>query len=188
MKGRMDMYAYCLFCNTMRAEQVAEDLQHRHGWQAINPKYIKRKWVKGVCHEVLRDFLPGYVFVYTETPIGNPLSLRKRDYVLRCLGDPDAGYVLSGGDRAFAEMIYNNNGIIGILKAYQVGDRVKLVEGALGGFEGEIIKLERHKGRAQIRYEFNGAVYKSWVSYDLIEQQVVVPKAEEEPVKHQGQS
>ena len=173
------MYSYCVFCVTARREDVALALRRRYDWRVLTPRIIQRKWIKGVAHEVAHDYLPGYLFIYTETAIENPYALRRQDYVIRCLGSPEAGYVLQGSDLAFAEMLYGCDGTIGILKAYQEGDRVKLVEGALGRFEGEIIRLERHKGRAQIRYEFDGAVYKTWVGYDMIEENVKFPEVKE---------
>ena len=85
-----------------------------------------------------------------------------------CLGERREGYLLGGDDRRFAEMLYDNGGTIGILKAYEEGDRVKLSRDAFGGFEGEIIRLDRRKGRAQIRYTFDQTEYKVWVGYELM--------------------
>ena len=51
-----------------------------------------------------------------------------------------------------------------------------LVEGALGRFEGEIIKLDRPKGRALIQYQFDNAVYKTWVGFDMIDDPVTIPR------------
>ena len=169
------MYSYCLFCNTQKRAEVAELLKRRNGWVTLCPRIVQRKWVKGTAFEEVHDFLPGYLFVYTREPIDNPRALRRWDHVLRCLGDPEMGYVLQGGDLAFAEMLYQNDGTIGILKAYHEGDRVKLAKGALGKFEGEIIKLDRVKGRAQIQYQFDGAVYKTWVGLDMIDEPVKLP-------------
>ena len=174
------MNAYCLFCTTAKRDEVAQKLRRKYGWHILCPKLIQRKWVRGTALEMLREYLPGYLFIYTDAPIENPLALRREDFVIRCLGAPDCGYVLQGGDLAFAEMLYNNNGTIGILKAYQEGDRVKLVQGALGSIEGEIIRLDRRKGRAQIQYQFDGAVYKTWVGFDLIDDPVTIPRAQEE--------
>lgn len=166
------MYAYCLFCNTQKCKDAAENLRLKYGYEVFIPRIKQRHWVKGEAHEVERDFLPSYLFVYSETPIENPKQLQREYYVLRCLGAPENNYVLQDSNLAFAEMLYNCGGTIGFLKAYQEGDRVRLVEGALGGLEGEIIKLDRHKGRAQIQYQFDGAVYKTWVGYDMIQDTV----------------
>lgn len=165
------MYAYCLFCDTVKCEELAERIRRECGWEAINPRIVQRKWVKGVAFEEIKTLLPGYIFVYTEAMIPYPRAAFRMDYVIRLLGDEGSNYTLVGDDDRFARMLYNCGGTIGILKAYQEGDRVRLVEGALGGIEGEIIRLERRKGRAQIRYQFAGSTCTTWVGYDLIDDQ-----------------
>ena len=165
------MVAYCLFCETVKCEELAERIRREFGWMAINPRIVQRKWVKGTAYEDIRTLLPGYIFVYTEEPIPYPRAAFRLDFVIRLLGDEGSNYTLIGDDDRFARMLYHCGGTIGILKAYQEGDRVRLVEGALGGIEGEIIRLDRRKGRAQIRYQFAGSTCTTWVGYDLIDDQ-----------------
>ncbi|MBR1821999.1 MAG: hypothetical protein IJ769_10300 [Clostridia bacterium] len=163
------MYSYCFFCNTVKCALVAAAIRQKFGYDAFSPKIVQRKWIKGTCHEEIRDYLPGYVFVYSEQPITEFREIRLMEGVLRYLGQRDDGYQLMGDDRRFAEMLYANNGTIGIMKAYQEGDRVKLAKDMLGDFEGEIIKLDRRKGRAQVQYNFDGNSYKVWVGYEMID-------------------
>lgn len=168
------MYAYCLFCDTVKCEAVVELIERKYDYRAVSPKIVQRKWVKGTAYEEVKTLLPGYVFVYAEGEIEFPRAAFRLDNVIRVLGDADANFALVGDDLKFARMLYDCGGTIGILKAYQEGERVRLVEGALGGIEGEIIRLDRHKGRAQIQYQFAGAAYKTWVGYDLIENPVKI--------------
>ena len=163
------MNAYCLFCNTMKRTNAAESLRVRYGCEVIIPRIVQRKWVKGTALEELRTLLPGYVFVYTDEAIQYPRAAFRLSFVVRLLGNEDVNYVLQADDEKFAMMLLGCGGTIGILKAYQEGDRVKLAEGALGGIEGEIIKLDRRHGRAKIQYQFAGTTCTTWVGYDLIE-------------------
>ena len=163
------MYSYCLFCNTVKCGAVATAIRQKYGYTAIAPKIIQRKWVKGECLEKIRDYLPGYVFVYSETPIRDFRELWIMEGVLRCLGERENGYRLTGDDERFAIMLHAGGGTIGILKAYREGDRVKLVREAMGGFEGQIIRLDRRKGRAQIQFAFDGSQIKVWVGYEMID-------------------
>ena len=162
------MYAYCLHCSTVKCAMVAESIRRKLGCEAFSPRIVQRKWIKGKVVEEVHDYLPGYVFVYTQEPIDSFEPIRSMEGVLRCLGERREGYLLGGDDRRFAEMLYDNGGTIGILKAYEEGDRVKLSRDAFGGFEGEIIRLDRRKGRAQIRYTFDQTEYKVWVEYELM--------------------
>ena len=163
------MYAYCFFCNTAKCAMVAAAIRQKFGYVAFSPKIVQRKWVKGACYEERKDYLPGYVFVYAEAPIADFREIRIMEGVLRFLGQRDDGYRLAGEDLQFARMLYAHDGTIGILKAYSEGDRVKLAKDMMGGFEGEIIRLDRRKGRAQIQYNFDGSSYKVWVGYEMID-------------------
>ncbi|MBQ8088241.1 MAG: hypothetical protein IJ234_07470 [Clostridia bacterium] len=169
-RGEWRLFAYCYFCNTVKCAAVANAIAVKYGFKAITPKIIQRKWMKGTPTEAVHDYLPGYVFVYTQEAQVNPRELCRIDGVLRCLGERELNYVLTGTDLDFANMLLGCDGTIGILKAYQEGDRVRLAKNALGGFEGEIIKLDRRRGRAQIQYSFDGISYKVWVGYELIEE------------------
>ena len=163
------MIAYCIFCNTVKCDLVAAAIRQKFGYTAFSPKIVQRKWVKGECFEEVRPYLPGYVFLYTQQPLTEFREIRMMEGVGRYLGERDDGYQLQGEDRSFAEMLYAHDGTIGIMKAYKEGDRVKLARDMLGDFEGEIIRLDRRKGRAQLQYNFDGNSYKVWVGYELIE-------------------
>lgn len=162
------MNAYCIFCNTTDRGRIAEIIARNYGYRVITPKIVQRKWVGKTPLEVVHDFLPGYIFIYSEEPIEDFIKLLRIDGVFRVLGERESGNRLGGSDLGFAEMLLNCGGTIGILKTYREGDRVKLAQGALGGIEGEIIKLDR-RGRAQVQYAFDGATYKVWVGYEMID-------------------
>ncbi len=163
------MLAYCFFCNTVKRDLVAAAICQKFGYTAFSPEIVQRKWVKGQCYEERKPYLPGYLFVYTEEPITRFREIRLMEGVLRFLGEREQNYQLMGDDLKFAEMLYATGGVIGIMKVYREGDRVKLVRDMLGGFEGEIIKLDRRKGRAQIQYNFDNSSYKVWVGYEMLE-------------------
>lgn len=163
------MFAYCAFCNTVKRDMVAVAIRQKFGYTAFSPEIVQRRWIKGKCFEERKPYLPGYLFVYTEEPITRFREIRLMEGVLRLLGEREQDYQLIGDDLKFAEMLYANGGVIGIMKVYKEGDRVKLHKDMLGGFEGEIVKLDRRKGRAQIQYNFDNNSYKVWVGYEMIE-------------------
>lgn len=163
------MYCYCVFCVTAKCDAIAAILRERLGCVAYAPKIVQRRWVRGQCFEEIRALLPGYVFLYTESPIERFWEVRGIEGVMRFLGRPDEGRLLQGDDLRFAEMLRAHDGVIGILKTYREGDRVKLAKSLLNGFEGEIIRIDRRKGRAQVEYAFDGSTYRMWVGFDMIE-------------------
>ena len=172
------MYYYCIFCSTVKCAMVASAIRQRFGLTAFSPRIIQRKWIKGTCFEEEKPYLPGYVFVCAETPITDFVEIRMMEGVLRCLGQRDEGFRLQGDDLRFARMLYENNGVLGIMKTYREGDRVKLVKSVMGDFDARIIKLDPRKGRAQLQYEFDGSSYKVWVGYDMIDDADPPPKGE----------
>ena len=163
------MYFYCFFCATVKCALVASTIRQRFGMTAFSPRIIQRKWIKGACFEEEKPYLPGYVFVCSEAPIENFVEIRMMEGVIRCLGQRDEGYRLQGDDLKFAKMLYDHNGVLGIMKTYREGDRVKLVKNMLGDFDAQIVKLDPRKGRAQLQYDFDGSSYKVWVGYDMID-------------------
>ena len=169
------MNAYCIFCDTVNRGKIAGIIARNYDYRVITPKIVQRKWVGKTPLEVVHDFLPGYIFLYAEEPIENFIKLLRIDGVFRVLGQRENGNRLRGSDLGFAEMLLNCDGTIGILKTYREGDRVKLAHGALGGIEGEIIKLDR-RGRAEVQYAFDGVTYKVWVGYEIIDDGPVKPE------------
>ena len=173
------MVAYCLYCNTLKSEEVAAVIRQRFGIRVISPKIVQRKWVKGTPIEEVHNYLPGYLFLYMDAPELDTSALFRMGDVYRVLGERDQGYRLMGSDEAFAQMLADCDGTLGVLKAFKEGDRVKLVEGALGGVAVEIVKLDR-RGRALVRFDFDGSTMNTWVAYDMIdEKSVIVPQVSE---------
>ncbi len=162
------MVSYCLFCNTNRCTQIASEIRKQFGLTAFSPKIIQRKWVKGKCYEETTNYLQGYVFVYSDTPIQTFREIKQIDGVLRFLGEKETGYVLHHDDQRFAEMIFANQGRIGIFKAFEIGNRVYLTKESLAGLEGEIVKLDRRKGRAQVEFRFDSRSFRIWVGFNLV--------------------
>ena len=131
------------------------------GHRCISPQIIQRKWLKGKAQEERHRWLPGYVFVYTKEPV------YPRFYapgVIRCLGNDE----LSGNDLKIAEMIFNCEGIIGIIRLAEVGDRCKVADPAWEGIKGTVVKMDRGRKRCCVAFEFDGIVRNVWVGYEMI--------------------
>lgn len=108
--------------------------------EAAVPKIVQRKWVKGKALEDVHDYLPGYLFIYADMPMTDIIPLFHLEDVYRVLGERGNGYCLTGSDLAFAQMLHDCGGTIGVLKTYKEGDKVKLAEDTMSGVNGEIIK------------------------------------------------
>ncbi len=166
------MHCYCAYCASQKGKPVAETLEAMGAGKALLPRIIQRKWIKGKAYEEVHDYLPGYVFLYTEEPIPDFLPIWGIPSLLRLLGDPECGFELYGSDRAFAEMLLDADGTIGILKAVEVGNRVLLDKALFGDFEGEIVRLDRGRKRAEIEFDFDGKKQRVWCGVEIIKKVV----------------
>ena len=155
------MYAYCLFCETQRCELIAAYIEKTTAYRCISPRIIQRKWIKGTAREENHAWLPGYIFVYSEEPIIPRFDVSG---IIRCIG----GGELTGSDFAFADMLYQQNGIIGTIRLAQVGDRCRVADPIWENMQGTIIKLDRGRKRCCVEFEFDQIRRTVWVGYDLV--------------------
>ena len=161
------MYYYCLFCLTQRSEIIRQLIERQYGYKVISPKLVQRQWVHGQQVDRDQQYLPGYLFIYTDNQIESVTALRRIDGVIRQLGELDTGFQLNGSDLAFSKLLLQSNGRIGAQKVYQEGDRLQLCEGLLTGMSGKITKVDRQYKRMQISFVFDGIERKVWTGYDI---------------------
>lgn len=163
------MHTYCVFCQTQKTRKVAEKIERYLKCRVINPSIIQKKWVKGKATSEKHDYLPGYIFVYTEDAISDFMILWRMEGLIRVLGDPDRGCELEGQDLSFAQALYDTSGVIGFARGYEEGDRVVLKHELFDNFAGKIKKVDRGRQRALIQFEFDGILRNTWVGYEMIE-------------------
>ena len=161
-------HIYCIFCETQKTSTIAQLIEEVLRIRCISPRIVQRYWKQGREEHHVHDYLPGYIFLYTEEPVESFRDVCQFPGVLRVLGREENDYELEGADRSFAAMLHEMGGTIGIMKAYREGDHVKLANHLYQGFTGEIVRMDRRKGRAQIRFDFDGSTQYVWVGYDLI--------------------
>ncbi len=155
------MHAYCLFCETQKCENIAFIIQNRYGIRCISPKIIQRKWVKGQCLEESHQWLPGYVFLYSEEPM---IPDFKVNGIIRWLECSE----LTGRDYIFAEALYHQNGVMGTVRLAEVGDRCEVDDPVWKDLQGTLVKVDRSRKRCCIEFEFAKVKRSVWVGYDLV--------------------
>ena len=166
----MNVYTYCLFCETVKCRGIAEKIADQLHCRAISPKQIQHTRSKGKTVDIEHDLLPGYVFVYTEDVPLDISFVRTVDGVIRCLCDGDRQYELTGNDEQFALMILRMNGRIGRTKVYREGQMIRICKGAYEGLETKILRVSPRNGRMQIEIPFANMNIKTWVEYEVVEE------------------
>lgn len=156
------MYAYCFFCETQRCKVIAELISRNYWYTCFAPRILQRKWIKGVPTEEEHDWLPGYIFVYTEERINPRFAI---DGIIRCLGNGE----LHGQDLEFAGMLYQKNGTIGSVSLVQEGDRCLVADPSWQGMQGTVIKMDRGRRRCCLEFVFDEVRRTIWVGYEMLQ-------------------
>jgi transcriptional antiterminator NusG len=159
----------CVFCITGKEEVVASNIQKDcPGVNATAVRQVKRKTVNGSTSLVTQIVFPGYVFLKSEP--GNEYVFRiPKDGALKLLTTSDRTWQLYGADERFAMWVFSLNGLISLSKAYQEGDRVKVISGPLKDLEGYILRVDRRNQSGQVALMFNNRLVKTWLGFELVE-------------------
>ena len=161
------MKAYCVFCKTGSENFVAQSINAIDNTiKAIVPVRVLQEKISGRWEEREHLLIPGYVFIYVEYEVSfNPMKILSGFY--KVLEYQTGKRELIGPDYEYAEWIYRHNGRIGPSKVLVEGSTVKVIDGALIDGIGTITKLDRHKRRAWVEFDFEGRIQR--VSLSVID-------------------
>lgn len=162
------MKAFCLFCETNKCDYVAQIATLKFPCHALSPKQVQHIRSKGTMEDIIRDLLPGYVFLYTEDEELDMASIQSIQGVIRCLSDTEKQYRLTGSDEEFALMLLKKKGIIGKTQVYQEGQIIHICKGVFDGLETRILKVNHRNMRMQIEIPFASQRIKTWVEYEIV--------------------
>ncbi len=162
------MYTYCLFCETASCVYLAKIAEAILPCKAIQPKQVQHRLKKGKVNDVIRDFMPGYIFLYfDENPFPEIMRLLIIPGVHRFLGDSNNKYVLTGIDEQFALMILEKEGVIGKMQVFEEGQMLHLAKSDIDIFDITILKVDRRKCRMKIRFNFVDNQVTTWVEFEI---------------------
>ena len=159
----------CLFCRTGGEKSVAEELMQREPEvKVIAPvkERIRRNRGGSTKEQVL--LFPGYVFFAADEAF-NAYTMKRNDDVYRLLLTGEEDWRLMGEDRRLVASFFENEGVIGLSKAYYEGDRIRIADGYLKNYEGKIVRVNRRNQTAQIRMDFSGRQIELWLGFELID-------------------
>ncbi|MDR2467766.1 MAG: antitermination protein NusG [Spirochaetaceae bacterium] len=134
---------------------------------------LERRQGKQAIQKTLPVF-PGYLFsaLREEDSVSDCLNaLRKMDNFFRFL--PSNSQVVPLGGRNLETVLHfikHPAGLVGISKVYfNEYERIIVVEGALKGLEGQIVKVDRRKGRAKIKLDLYGEAFSIDLAFETLE-------------------
>ena len=124
------------------------------------PTKENRERKKGVEMTVTKPLFPGYLFIYWEgdNELYFPqIDIRRTTNVMRFLRYDDGTTQLRGKDLEFAKWIHMHRGNIKRSKVvFKEGQKVHICEGPLLGFDGNVVKVDKHHKRITLSFELGG--------------------------------
>lgn len=153
----------CLFCRTGMEAAIAGYInQTIAGLEAIVPTRSRRKTVAGKVIEDQAQLIPGYIFFRTETD-ELLYQLTCIPNVLKLLEYDNHNWELIGGDKEFAEFLFDNNPHQTPHVAF-IDGRLHFEDGFLYGHDDAVIRVNRRKKTAEVRLEINRLAF--WIGYE----------------------
>lgn len=159
----------CLFCRVGAEESVVQTVTERlENVDAIRLTKVRRRYTAGQVREETVSLLPGYVFV--RAPEDYPLFFRaKVPNVHRVLTDTEGRWQMQGADEEFVRRTFEAQGVIGLSQAWFEGDRIRVSSGFLQGYDGNILRVNKRRGTAQVRLMLDQKEILVWLGYELIQ-------------------
>ena len=160
----------CISCRTGCEDRLTREISEKYqDMRVIFPKKKRVRRMGGTAIEEETGLFPGYVFFSTRAEELDLRDIFLKDYAYKLLKNPDGDWPLRGSDRRFAEMVFAEGGVIGFSRAFYEGDRIRVAEGFLKNYEGNIVRLNKRAKTAEIQIELHGRIVTMWLGYELLE-------------------
>lgn len=159
----------CLFCRTGSEDAIVRKLQQRYpDAEIFAPSKVRHRRQAGRLEDELVVLFPGYVF-FAASQQFDPRHMVDGYDVYRLLRYQDSGWQLMGADRALAQRFHSAGGVVGMSQAYFDGDRIRIVDGFMKDYEGQIMRVNRRAQTAQVVLSIAGRSMTVWLGYELME-------------------
>ena len=151
-----------LFCRTGAEATIAGYInQSITNVEAVAPTRTRRKTVAGKAIEDQVQLLPGYIFFRTESDEQIPLLTRITN-VLKLLEYKNLGWELTGGDREFAEFLFDND-LLQPPHVTLIDGKLHFEDGFLYGHDDAVLRVNRRKKTVEVRLGIDRLAF--WVGY-----------------------
>ena len=150
------------FCRTGAETTIADYInQTITDVEAVAPTRTRRKAVAGKAVEDQVQLLPGYIFFRTETDEQVP-QLTRITNVLKLLEYDNLNWELTGGDKEFAEFLFDA-GLLQPPHVTFINGRLHFEDGFLHGHDDAVLRVNRRKRTAEVRLEIDQLAF--WIGY-----------------------
>lgn len=167
MKTNDFQHVYCLFCETGKEKIVKFLCEKLLGVRALLLTTKCFRFSRGQHREVVVKALPGYVFLYSNDSI-DLRRITQIEHVFRVLS-MTGEYDLHQRDKSFAQWIYSLDGEIETSQAYREGDHIVVTGGPLKHYEGDIVWVDKRKGKAKVHLVTESMDTSMWFFFEYLE-------------------
>lgn len=125
--------------------------------QALAPQRLMRERKEGKWSEKVRTLFQGYVFVYSIMTPEMYYKLTDITGVINILkGASSSPTPVPDEEMRFILRFAVDNDLVGISDLVVDGDNIKVTSGPLEGYEGQIVKVDKRRFRAKVKFELMG--------------------------------
>lgn len=166
----------------LQVKTSSEDSFIKRVQQSLSPKeseeirliFLKRKmtiWKSGIAKTQIEPVFPGYIFLETNSLIESPIywDLRTTPGFYRYLPETKEPKSLAGRDLSTLKHFISFGEYADKSKVcFDSQDIIKVIEGPLKGLEGQIVKVDKRKGRAKVKLDMYDESFLIDLSFEII--------------------
>lgn len=164
---------YAIFVKTGCEEKVKIrlDYRFRDEPEIFIPKRLVKERKNGIWSEKLKVLFPSYVFVRGEVTPSILMRLWDVPDVLKLLKQDFLPVAIPEAEIDVFRHLMDGSDTIGMSEAVMVGDRVEFIKGPLSdsSIRGEILSIDKRKGRAIVRVHFLGEERQISLGFDFLQ-------------------
>jgi transcription termination/antitermination protein NusG len=165
-------YAYgCIYCLSGKETYIASSIMNCNS-QIIATAVLQTKRRTKQNVTTLHDEIVFKGYILFKAPQNTRIfDFLPEDECLKVLTYSDGDWRLYGEDERYAKWVFRYDGLIGMSRAYRLGDRIHIIDGPLKDMEGCITRVDRRNKSGQVTITFGGRTIKIWLGFDIIEAQ-----------------
>ena len=149
---------YAIFVISGKENKVKERLMFRFGdtLKVVVPKRRLKERRAGVWVHRTRVLFPGYVLVYGDIGIEEYHMMKNIPDMIKLLSSESTPLIIEDYEMQYIAKLIGDSDIIGYSDIFYENGIVVVSDGPLISMEGQIVKIDRRKGRAKVRINFMG--------------------------------
>jgi len=156
-KSRLNNW-YAIFVLTGEEDNVKERLKFKLGEEvrlAVPKRRIKER-KEGKTREVVKTLFPGYVLIQGDVTEDICMQFRDVPGLVKILGDKGLPYSIDPYEIELISNLIVEDEVIGYSTVLYENGCVRVIDGPMVNLQGDIVSIDRRKGRAKIRVNFCG--------------------------------